>query len=409
MKKLKVESRLVLILVFVSFFQINFAQNKLVLHYATDEYMLTSEQKEELKTNLAACDKCAVKIEGHTDSDASNTYNQQLSDKRSNEVYEYLKLTSPQLSFNVRAFGESDPLLPNESETHKAKNRRVVVTWTNEENMKEIVLDRKLDLNESCSCKNLSLNDGSVATDANLTTLVTTENDVVFTFPENDNKASYEITETTNQEEMLENKLNTMTADGVLESRYMYCAESATAGTADSFFVSLPRAYFEEEKRGWYVEKEGQWVDLEINTEDYFQDSCACYVMTVSTGCYNVDKPTPITEDAMLMAKYDARTKVKSYLFGLFNKYETLEPTFYFFPEGLNAGVSPSLQEKKKVVFDRYNVDWTGEIVAIATYKGKTFRALQEINPTNYNVKRDKMKFEKLDEKQKAKGLLSVR
>lgn len=68
-----------------------------------------------------------AEIQGHTDSDGSEYYNLDLSERRANAVMNALiqrgvdvrRLTS-------KAFGESEPLLPNTSTANKAKNRRVV-------------------------------------------------------------------------------------------------------------------------------------------------------------------------------------------------------------------------------------------------------------------------------------------
>ena len=66
-------------------------------------------------------------IEGHTDSDGAEAYNQSLSERRALAVYSYLvneagvdadRLTSA-------GFGESQPLVPNDSAENKRHNRRV--------------------------------------------------------------------------------------------------------------------------------------------------------------------------------------------------------------------------------------------------------------------------------------------
>ena len=74
----------------------------------------------------------SVRIEGHTDSRGSDAYNQVLSEKRAKSVMEYLvgkgisaaRLTSA-------GFGESKPVVANDSAANMAKNRRVDLVVTN--------------------------------------------------------------------------------------------------------------------------------------------------------------------------------------------------------------------------------------------------------------------------------------
>jgi outer membrane protein OmpA-like peptidoglycan-associated protein len=74
----------------------------------------------------------SVRIEGHTDSRGSDAYNQVLSDKRAKSVMDYLvgkgvaaaRLTSA-------GFGESKPVVANDSAANMARNRRVDLVVTN--------------------------------------------------------------------------------------------------------------------------------------------------------------------------------------------------------------------------------------------------------------------------------------
>jgi len=70
--------------------------------------------------------KLAVEIAAHTDDVGSAAYNKNLSDKRSNSIVEFLvenNIVSNR--FVARGYGESQPLLANDSEENRAKNRRV--------------------------------------------------------------------------------------------------------------------------------------------------------------------------------------------------------------------------------------------------------------------------------------------
>jgi len=66
-------------------------------------------------------------IEGHTDSDGSNSYNQGLSERRAKAVYEYLikeaGVNADRLTW--AGFGESQPIASNDTAAGKQRNRRV--------------------------------------------------------------------------------------------------------------------------------------------------------------------------------------------------------------------------------------------------------------------------------------------
>lgn len=70
-----------------------------------------------------------VRIDGHTDSDGSAQYNEGLSVRRAASVRDYFVKSglSPE-RFQVRGFGESRPIVPNDSRENKALNRRVELT-----------------------------------------------------------------------------------------------------------------------------------------------------------------------------------------------------------------------------------------------------------------------------------------
>ena len=67
-----------------------------------------------------------VSIEGHTDSDGSDTHNLKLSDARAKSVMAYLTehgVTAGRLT--AKGFGESKPIADNATDEGKEKNRRV--------------------------------------------------------------------------------------------------------------------------------------------------------------------------------------------------------------------------------------------------------------------------------------------
>lgn len=71
-------------------------------------------------------EKTKLSIEGHTDSQGDETYNQNLSMMRANSVANYLESTSVLPGrLQTLGFGESQPVASNESAQDRSKNRRV--------------------------------------------------------------------------------------------------------------------------------------------------------------------------------------------------------------------------------------------------------------------------------------------
>lgn len=78
-----------------------------------------------------------IEIQGHTDSKGSEAYNQNLSVQRARSVSGYL--TNNSINSNrltVKGFGESLPKYDNDTESGRAKNRRVEFLITANEKMK---------------------------------------------------------------------------------------------------------------------------------------------------------------------------------------------------------------------------------------------------------------------------------
>ncbi len=69
-----------------------------------------------------------VVIEGHTDSDGSNQYNQQLSERRAGAIEGYLRVKNLNIAkLSSVGYGESMPIAPNDTAMNKATNRRVEI------------------------------------------------------------------------------------------------------------------------------------------------------------------------------------------------------------------------------------------------------------------------------------------
>lgn len=70
-----------------------------------------------------------VRIDGHTDSDGAAAYNQALSLRRAEAVRDFFVAEGLDADrFEVRGFGETKPIAPNDTRENKRKNRRVELT-----------------------------------------------------------------------------------------------------------------------------------------------------------------------------------------------------------------------------------------------------------------------------------------
>ena len=75
-----------------------------------------------------------ILIAGHTDADGSDTYNQQLSERRAAAAATYLASQGVARSrIRTSGLGESEPVVSNDTEANKQKNRRVeIAIYANE-------------------------------------------------------------------------------------------------------------------------------------------------------------------------------------------------------------------------------------------------------------------------------------
>jgi len=82
-------------------------------------------------TIIRQIDKATLLVEGHTDSDGSNQYNQDLSERRCSAVVDQMKVLLEGIGsydYDIVAFGENKPIAPNNTRANKQLNRRVELT-----------------------------------------------------------------------------------------------------------------------------------------------------------------------------------------------------------------------------------------------------------------------------------------
>jgi outer membrane protein OmpA-like peptidoglycan-associated protein len=81
---------------------------------------------DEVAQVLAQYNQTYVDVYGHTDSVGSDSYNQQLSERRAVAVADYLSSRGVQRArLGVLGYGETQPIASNETEDGRAANRRV--------------------------------------------------------------------------------------------------------------------------------------------------------------------------------------------------------------------------------------------------------------------------------------------
>lgn len=112
------------------------------LLFGFDSYSLQSETKSnlaELAATLKKYDDTNILVEGHTDSTGDDSYNQTLSEKRANEVKNFLVEQQVATSrITTKGYGEKQPLASNDTEAGKKSNRRVEVAIYANDEMKKL-------------------------------------------------------------------------------------------------------------------------------------------------------------------------------------------------------------------------------------------------------------------------------
>ncbi len=99
---------------------INFENNSAELKVASKDILDKAAQI------IIASPDVRIEVQAHTDSVGSKKYNQKLSEKRANSVREYLVLQGVSAKqLESKGYGEIDPVLTNETEDGRARNRRV--------------------------------------------------------------------------------------------------------------------------------------------------------------------------------------------------------------------------------------------------------------------------------------------
>jgi len=109
--------------------KINFAYDKAEIRGAESFDLLNS-----LASAANQCSAFKINIQGHTDSDGSDDYNQRLSEARANLVVAFLSENGVEISrMSATGFGETQPIADNTTDEGKARNRRIEFIVTESE------------------------------------------------------------------------------------------------------------------------------------------------------------------------------------------------------------------------------------------------------------------------------------
>jgi outer membrane protein OmpA-like peptidoglycan-associated protein len=108
--------------------------------FGFDKTLLSYDAKDNLDKLVKVLDEYSdtdIELQGHTDSKGSESYNQNLSEKRASTVSGYLAAKGINSSrLNIKGFGESVPKYDNGTETGRSQNRRVEFLITANDKMK---------------------------------------------------------------------------------------------------------------------------------------------------------------------------------------------------------------------------------------------------------------------------------
>lgn len=104
---------------------------RLLVYFPTDVDKLSAQEVEKLSVFFASIpepQRIYFEVNGHTDSQHTAEYNQGLSERRAQGVAQWLRGHGVQARrIRVKGLGPNQPQSPNDTETGRAKNRRVEI------------------------------------------------------------------------------------------------------------------------------------------------------------------------------------------------------------------------------------------------------------------------------------------
>lgn len=124
----------------VTFDENNPDGSKAGVFFATNQYNITDNSKISLDKLIKIFNQYPdtnILLEGHTDNVGAADYNLSLSQKRAQAVGNYLEANGiPAARLTIKWYGETEPKVDNDTDAHKAQNRRVEFAITANDKMK---------------------------------------------------------------------------------------------------------------------------------------------------------------------------------------------------------------------------------------------------------------------------------
>ncbi|GAB1447623.1 hypothetical protein MASR2M44_06200 [Bacteroidota bacterium] len=229
-------------------------QRTIRIHFKSDEFGLDQQDRrilDSLSMYLNTRNYYELSINGHTDHDASNAYNEALSGQRATMVKNYLiEKGIPAKRLHVNWQGETKPLVSNAHEQGKQKNRRVDVVVT------EYQLKRISDLVEHTTPASIQV----YTVDSRKAHVVTAQEGTRFKIPENafcfedgtpyTGKVELEVKEILSTLAAIQHNVSTVSDGKPLESGGMFSFEARAEGRrlalrpGKNVDVEMPSSYF---------------------------------------------------------------------------------------------------------------------------------------------------------------------
>jgi outer membrane protein OmpA-like peptidoglycan-associated protein len=117
---------------------INFKEKVLFAFNQSDLSTNAQSSLEKLKNILEKYPDTNIEIIGHTDNKGTDSYNQDLSERRSSSVAAFLRAKGISAArVTTKGMGETDPVATNDTDEGRSLNRRVEFVITANEKMKE--------------------------------------------------------------------------------------------------------------------------------------------------------------------------------------------------------------------------------------------------------------------------------
>ncbi|WP_107037962.1 OmpA family protein [Brumimicrobium mesophilum] len=264
-----------IIFIFVSACNFTISQDTLFtnIYFEVDSHSANSKELLKIDSLLSKTKEIKkVYLSGHTDSDASDSYNIDLSKKRVNSINQYLK-GKVNIPIQSDYFGEQKPAFSNEEEGGKKNNRRVEVMLIHDKPTTPIK-SNTLTLQDVYDELSVETQNIRIRTDRD-TILILKEGSVIqinaFTFDTPSQFANVEIKEVYSFVGMIGERLSTTSDGRILETGGMmkitvYNEMGEKIEAQKNINIFMPTTEFKEDMELFYGEHDSlQTMNWELN------------------------------------------------------------------------------------------------------------------------------------------------